>query len=299
MGINEEKIQVIAKIAVLVGVLAVSFAAIFVRWSAAPALITAMYRLLFAALLTCGVIFTRGKANFKAFAVQDMVLAMGSGVFLALHFYSWFVSLELTSVASSTVLVTMQPIFVVAGEYLLFRERVTPLAMLGIAISLTGSIFIGLGGSRELHRLYGDVLALLGALLVSVYLLIGRSLRKRVPMLEYTLVVYSTSTVVLLVLALVSNTPLHGYPAGTWLVFFLLALVPTMLGHSLFNWALKYLETSYISVNILGEPVGATVLAWLFFGEVPSVSEAVGGALILAGLYLFHQKRGINHNSRA
>ncbi len=288
--------QAAAKAAVFTGVVAVSFAAVFVRLSDATSMITAMYRLLFAAAMTLIVIIFK-RQGFQKISPGDGILAVVAGFFLALHFYSWFTSLELTTVASSTVLVTMQPLFIFIGAYLFLKERVALAQLLATLIALAGSVIITLGDRQTGHALAGDALALLGALLVAIYLLVGRRLRAKIPVLEYTFIVYLASGLLLAALALVTGTPFYPYPPKTWVVFLLLALVPTMLGHSLFNWALKYLETSYISVSILGEPVGAALLAYLFFREKPGIFEITGGLLILLGLYLF-TKKSMNHNNR-
>jgi len=287
--LEQERITA-AKAAVFIGVLAVSFAAIFVRWAEAPPVIIAMYRLLFAAALTLAIIvFKNGR--FKKVAVADIGWALLAGFFLAMHFYSWFTSLELTSVASSTVLVTMQPLFIFAGAYLFSSKRVTFAEISAAVIALIGSAIIAMGDWDAANAFAGDALALLGALLVALYLLVGRRVRSHVPTLEYTFIVYFTSAAVLALMAVITDKSFYPYPQSTWAIFLLLALVPTLLGHSLFNWALEYLETRFISVSILGEPVGAAALAYIFLGELPGIYTVYGSSMVLFGLYLFHRKK--------
>jgi len=274
-------------LAVMTGVLAVSFSALFVRLSTAPALIIATYRLLFTFLLLAP--FAVSKLHLlKALDRRQILLASASGVCLAFHFATWFTSLQYTSVASSTVLVTLQPVFVVLGSWLFFREKVHRLALLGGGIALLGSLVIGAsdfkaGGTA----LLGDGLALLAAMLVSGYLLIGRKMRRDVPLEAYTFVTYGSSTLVLILLSLLSRVPFTGYPPKDWILFFALALVCTVLGHTVFNWVLKYVQASVVSVSVMAEPIGAIIWASIFLREFPNPRQMVGGCLIFTGLYLF------------
>jgi drug/metabolite transporter (DMT)-like permease len=274
-------------LAVVVGVLAVSFSALFVRLSSAPALIIATYRLLFTFLLLAPFTLTRLHL-LKALDRRQVLLASASGTCLAFHFATWFTSLQYTSVASSTVLVTLQPVFVVLGSWIFFREKVHRLALFGGGIALVGSLVIGAsdfkaGGTA----LLGDGLALLAAMLVSGYLLIGRRLRRDVPLEAYTFVTYGSSTLVLILLSLINQLPFTGYPFKDWLLFFALALVCTVLGHTIFNWVLKYVQASVVSVSVMGEPIGAIIWASIFLREFPNPRQMAGGCLIFTGLYLF------------
>jgi drug/metabolite transporter (DMT)-like permease len=273
--------------AVLLGVLAVSFSALFVRLCTAPALIIATYRLLFTFLVLAP--FTLSKLHLlKALDRRQILLSSASGVCLALHFATWFTSLRYTSIASSTVLVTLQPIFVVVGSWLFFREKVSRLALVGGGVALLGSMVIGAsdfkaGGTA----LLGDGLALLAAMLVSGYLLIGRRLRRDLPLEAYTFITYGSSSLVLVLLSLLSGAPFTGYPLSDWLLFLALALVCTVLGHTVFNWVLKYVQASVVSVSVMGEPIGAIIWASIFLREFPTLRQMIGGCLIFTGLYLF------------
>ena len=275
-------------LAVLGGVFAVSFSALFVRLTTAPAMIIATYRLLFTFLILAPFTLLRHRSDLRALTGRERGLAMASGVCLALHFVTWFTSLRYTSIASSVVLVTIQPLFVVLGSWVFFRERISRMAMLGGALALTGSIVIGasdfqLGGTA----FWGDLLALAAAVMVSGYLLIGRRLRSGVSLPAYTFVTYGSSSLVLVLASLASRTPFYPYPTTDWLLFLGLAVVCTILGHTVFNWVLRYVQASVIAVSVLGEPLGAIVWAALFLKEYPTTRQAVGAACIFGGLYLF------------
>lgn len=275
-------------VAVLAGVLAVSFSALFVRLSAAPALIIATYRLLFTFLLLAPFTLVRHYRDLTQLSLRQVGLACISGIFLALHFATWFVSLNYTSVASSVVLVTTQPIFVVIGSYLFFHEKISTKALWGGALALSGSIYIGatdfqVGGQAFL----GDLLALAAAILVSGYLLIGRKLRAEINLPSYTFYTYGTSSLTLIVASYLTQTSFGPYPLQEWALFGALAVVCTIGGHTVFNWALKYVQASVVAVSILGEPLGAILWASLFLHETPTLRQSIGGLIILLGLFVF------------
>ena len=275
-------------LAVLGGVFAVSFSALFVRLATAPAMIIATYRLLFTFLFLAPFTLTRHRHDLRGLTGRQRGLAAASGVCLALHFVTWFTSLRYTSIASSVVLVTMQPLFVVLGSWLFFRERISRMAMLGGALALSGSIVIGAGDFRlGGTAFWGDLLALAAAVMVSGYLLIGRRLRSGVSLPAYTFVTYGSSSLVLVLASLASRTHFYPYPATDWLLFLGLALVCTIFGHTVFNWVLRYVQASVVAVSVLGEPLGAIVWASLFLGEYPTVRQAVGALFIFGGLFLF------------
>ena len=275
-------------LAVLVGVFAVSFSALFVRLSSAPAMIIATYRLLFTFLLLAPFSLHDRFAGVRSMSRRQIGLAAASGVFLALHLVTWFISLQYTSVASSVVIVTTQPVFVVLGSWLFFREKVPRPALLGIALALSGSFVIGAGDFQVGMRAFvGDLLALAAAILVSGYLLIGRRLRGCVELNGYTFFTYGSSSLVLVAASALAQVPFYPYPPRDWLLFLALAAVCTVLGHTVFNWVLRYVQASVVSVSILGEPVGAIIWASLFLGENPTPRQLAGGSLIFAGLFLF------------
>ncbi|RNB56843.1 DMT family transporter [Brevibacillus gelatini] len=277
-------------LALVIGVIAVSTSAIFVKLSSAPAPIVATYRLIFSVVLTLPfLLWNRGAlAEIGSMGKKVWLLCLLSGAFLASHFLLWFESLNYTSVASSTVLVTLQPLFAFIGGYFFFGERVRLLALTGGLLAIAGSFVIGWGDFQVGGMaLLGDALALLGAMTVTGYWLVGQYIRQHMSSFTYTLVVYTATSVILVAYDLVLGYPLVGYPAQDWGWFFCLALFPTLLGHSIFNWVIKWLNTTTISMGILGEPIGTAILAYFILGEVVTVPQWVGGLIIIAGIYVF------------
>lgn len=276
-----------AALVLFVGIVAVSFASIFIRLAEAPPLIIAAYRLGLASLVIGPVALIRSGQELRALSRRDLLYLVIAGVFLALHFGLWIASLSHTTVASSVILVTMSPLFVGLLSHLLGMDRITKGILGGILLSLLGSVAIGygdfaLGGGA----LWGDILALGGAVMVTGYLLVGRRLRQRLSLLPYVSLTYSAAAAVTLLLCLLTRQRFTGYSSTTYIMFILLALLPQVIGHSAFNWALGYLSAPLVSVTILGEPVGATILAYLILKEVPTVLKIAGGAMILLGIYL-------------
>lgn len=276
-------------LAIVIGVLSVSTAAVFVKLAAtAPASIIAQYRLLFAVLLMAPFVLTKHRKEFKSITKRDWILSIAAGVFLAFHFILWFESLNYTSVASSVVLVTLQPIFAFIGTFLFFKERFTVGAILSMLIAITGSVVISWGDFQISGlALLGDILALLGAIMVTGYFLLGQTVRKRLSLMTYTFVVYGISTITLLFYNVILQNPFFGYPSQYWMIFLALAIIPTFLGHTLFNWSLKWLSTSTISMSIVFEPVGASILAYVILGETISWTQWLGGMIVIVGLSLF------------
>ena len=269
--------------------LAVSASAIFIRLAEAPAVAIAFWRcaLGVAVLLPPALVrkddFPRGRAMYAGIA---------SGVALGAHFGFWISSLDYTSVAASVVLVSTQPVFVAVLAYLLFGERTTPLSFLGILVALAGTAVIAFDKTIGSAAFFGNVLALIGAVTVAVYVLIGRSSRTGgVGVLPYSIVVYSAAAATLLPVALILDVRLWGYSGETWFWLAAITAGPQLLGHTVFNWALRYVEASVISGTILAEPVVAALLAWLVLSERPGILTLVGGAVVLAGLYFLLKGR--------
>lgn len=268
------------------GIVAVSFASLFIRWADAPALVIAVYRLGLASVFLLPVAFSRWSRELSILTPRDIGYLALSGVFLSLHFALWITSLGFTTVASSVVLVTTSPLFVGLASQLLRLDRVSREMWLGILMAVAGGIAIGWGDwAATGQALWGDLLALGGAIMASGYLLAGRRLRQSLSNLTYISVVYSLAAALTFVLVLLSKESLSGYSPQTYLMFLLLALVPQVLGHSAFNWALGHLPAPFVSAGTLGEAVGATTLAFLLLGEAPSLLKLGGGALILLGVY--------------
>lgn len=282
--------RVSPEVGLVTAVLAVSTGAILVRWSDAPSSVAAFYRVLFTTLPLLPVAAWRYRDQFGRIDRRDLGFATLSGVALALHFASWFESLEWTSVAASVTLVQAQPVFVALGAWLLLRERVTRRIAVGIGVAVGGIVAMSLGdflGGVLVGPapLYGNGLALFGAVTAAGYVLAGRSLRQRLALVPYVVVVYGVCTVSLLALVLAQGHPLSGYPPREWAVFLGLAVGPGLFGHTVINWVLGYLESSVVSVSLLGEPVGATVLALVLLGEAPTRFTVVGGVIVLSGIY--------------
>lgn len=249
----------------------------------------AFYRLLFSViLLGLPMIWQRPQRP----SPKDLGLALLSGLFLAAHFATWFFSLTLTSVASSTVLVSTHPFMVMLYGYLAWGERTRGWALAGAGLAVTGAMLVGWGDFRlDSAALLGDLLALLGAVTVSGYFLLGRALRQRMDAIVYSTTAYTSAAAALLLAAIAWGSPFGGFAVQNWWIFAALAVFPTLFGHTLFNWALKYVSASAVSVSILGEPIGATVLAWLLWRTAPGPAALAGGILILAGIILYQRQR--------
>jgi drug/metabolite transporter (DMT)-like permease len=283
-------------VVLLGGVIAVASAAIMIRLLQQPPIgmaapLIAAGRLGLAALILLPPALLRARPELRALRWRDLLLGVGAGVLLAVHFDAWIASLSYTSVASSVALVATNPLWVALLSLLLFGERPAPLVLLGVLLAMAGSALIGLSdsrGSAAPNALLGDCLALLGALAVSGYFLIGRELRRRLSLLAYIWLVYTSAALVLLGVALVSvggrAGELAAFPPLAYVLLLLLAIGPQLLGNSSFNWALRYLSATFITVALLGEPIGSALLALLLFGEQFAPLQFAGFVLLLAGI---------------
>lgn len=270
---------------IALAVFAVSTAAVLFRVTQAPLLTAAFYRLAFATLILGAVALATRRQEFASLSPKDWILLAGVGVVLGVHFGSWVPSLALTSVASSVFLVTIHPVFVALWSHFAEREGPGALGWVGILVALAGGAVIAFtDASIEGERLLGDLLAVGGALAAGVYFLAGRRLRRRVSLLAYAVPVYAVAAVVVLAIAVANGDPLSGFAPRDYGIFLALALVPMILGHTLVNWSLKYVRASVVSVAILGEPVGSTILAFIFLSEAAPGGSLAGGAFVLAGI---------------
>lgn len=271
----------------LLGVIAVSWAAIFVRLADAPALSIAAYRLLFAALPVGLFALVYRREALRPLPAASWKLLTLAGVALALHFATWIGSLQLTSVTSSVALVTTQPLWAALIAALVLKEPVSRRTAVAIGVATLGGTLIGL---RDLaaggEALLGDGLALVGAICAAVYFVVGRRVRGGLDLGAYVGVVYPVAAVVLVVVAVAGGQPLSGFDGRTWAMFLLLALVPQLIGHSSLNWALRYLPVHLVTVAILGEPVLSSLLAVPFLDERPGGLRVLGGLITLLGVYL-------------
>lgn len=272
-----------------IGLLGFAWAAPLIRLASAegtPALAIAALRLAFAAPPMVALAALGGAADLRVLGRRDCALLVLSSVGLALHFALWVASLERTSVAAAVVLVTTQPIFVGLGAWLFLRERPSRALGAGIAIATAGAVLLVSDDWGDLGTQGGNLMALLGAAAVSVYVITGRNVRQRLSLASYTGVVYSMTAVLLLVAALVSGATLTGHPPMAYVWIALMAVVAQLIGHNAINWVLGAVPAAVVAVAVLGEPVLASALAAVVLDEVPTLLEVAGGAIILSGVYV-------------
>ncbi len=272
------------------GIAAISFASIFIRFAqaeGAPTLSIAAWRLTFASLVLLPYAWVTRRAEMRELSRRELGLIVASGVFLGLHFATWIASLGYTSVASSVVLVSMGPLFVGLGSWVFMNERPTVRLTVGIALAAAGSVVISWGDlGRGQNQLLGDLLALVGAVMVAGYFMIGRKVRARRSLTVYIALVYGVAMLTLLFIALLGRRPMLGFSLRAYGWMLALGLAPQLIGHSTLNWALRHLSATYVSIITLAEPLGSGVLAYVILREAVSWSTAAGGALILAGIYV-------------
>lgn len=275
--------------AITLSVLSISAAAILFRETDAAPIPASAFRLLFATLMLLPFALWRERRELRALSLRDWAGLVLVGFILAVHFASWVASLALTTIAASVVLVTLHPVFVAFVSGRLFGEGLPARGYVGIVVALGGGIVITVGdASQGSDPLLGDALALLGALAAAGYFLAGRSYRKRLSLLTYVTPVYGSAAIFLLIGSLLAPAPwggpLTGYDARQLVLFVALAGFPMLMGHTILNWALKYVTAPVIATTILGEPVGASLLAYFVLNEVPAWPTFAGGALVLVGI---------------
>ena len=273
------------------GIFSVSWAAIFVRFCDAPAVIIAFYRLGISTLILAAGYRWFGGGSLLKLEVRSYLWILLSGLFLGIHFIAWIEAVQRIPVFTASTLATTHPIVVGLVSWLFLGERMHRYLGAGIALSFLGAVFMGWsGGGPESAGLgedrLGYALAVGASLGFSAYVLIGRKVRRTVGLLDYILPTYGAAALFVLVIVLLRGVEFTGYDAQTYAMFLLLASVPTVVGHSSFNWALRYVSATLVTVSVLGEPVGAAVLAVLFLGETPSPLKLLSGLVILIGIYL-------------
>lgn len=274
-------------IALSVGIAAISTGAIFARAADAPSLAIAAYRVGLAALILAPFAWWKCSREITGLSRSDWKIVLGAGFFLAVHFATWIASLDYTSVASSVVLVETIPLWVGILTPFVTGERPGKATLAGIGLSFAGGILIAAGDFGLSGRtLFGDALALAGGFAGALYIMLGRKVRPSLSLLAYVTTCYGAAGAILWTLVLASRTPFAGFSTPTWWAFLGMALIPQILGHSSYNWALRWFSASTVAVCLLGEPIGSTLLAWIFFGETLTAWKAAGGALILAGIVL-------------
>ena len=300
----DSRTRFLLPIALVVATLAVSTASIFIRFAqmdGAPSLVIAALRMSIATLLIAPIALTRHWDEIKRFTRTEVLLGVFSGIFLALHFATWITSLEYTSVASSVVFVGTGPLWVALLSPMLLKEHISRVAIVGLAVAVVGGAIIGLadacvwdGGlvcqslqdALQGRAMWGNFLALMGAWAVTGYLIIGRKLRAGTSLVPYIFLVYGMAAVTLLIILFASGNSPFGYEAKTYGWIFLLAAIPQLIGHTTYNWTLKYLTAALVAVTVLGEPIGSAILAFFILNETPSLMTMAGGILILAGIFL-------------
>jgi drug/metabolite transporter (DMT)-like permease len=292
---------------IFIGILAVSTASIFIRFAQAEAssLSIAAYRLVIASLVLAPIALLRYRRELAELTRGKWGIGILSGLFLAVHFTSWISSLEYTSVASSVVLVTTTPIWVALFSPFTIRESITRRILIGMGMALLGTVIIGLGDLCTFsptincpplssfvqgRAIFGDLLALIGAWSAAGYMLAGRTLREELSSIPYVFIVYGSAALILIIMVAALNIPLAGFSPPIYLWLVLIGLVPQLIGHSAFNWALGYLPASLVSVSLLGEPIGTTILAVIILREVPKPLNGFGAILILMGILIASQE---------
>lgn len=304
MKIPLYSLRINPRLAIWFGVLAMSTAAILIRYSqeGVPSLVIAAYRLTFASLIMTPIGLKGSLKEIRTISGKETALLILSGILLAIHFAAWISSLEFNSVASSVVFVTTTPLWVAFFSPIFLKESLSPRVFMGMAVALAGGAVIGLSDACKLtpagfsctdlgvffkgKAFLGDFLALVGAWTAAGYLMIGRSLRQKLSLSVYTLMVYGTAAVALIIAVVASGKPLVGYSAMSYFLMLLLAIIPQLMGHSTFNWALKHLSAGYVSIALLAEPISATFMAFILLSETPSPLKLGGAAFILAGITL-------------
>ncbi|MEE4195319.1 MAG: DMT family transporter [Anaerolineae bacterium] len=288
----------------LIGILAASTASIFIRFAQAeaPSISIAAYRLSIAVLLLTPFVLIRHGKEVKQLQRRQLPVMLLAGLFLALHFGAWISSLEYTSIASSVVLVTTTPLWVALISTLFLREKLTQPIVIGLIIAMLGGVAVGAAESCAItsgqfvcdfnreglqnRTMIGNSLALFGAWMMAAYLVVGRKTRQSMPTMVYVYIVYAFAALFLLLLCLVTAQPLIGFSNRFYLWVLLLALFPQIIGHTSYNWALGYLPTTFVSIALLGEPIGTILLSFLLLNESPAFLESLGAILLLIGIYL-------------
>ncbi|MCK4758098.1 MAG: DMT family transporter [Thermoplasmata archaeon] len=279
-----------SELAIMVAVVSVSFSAILIRWSSAPALAIAFWRLFFTTLFLLPFFILWKRDELKNLGWKRMGGTILIGAVLAMHFSLWVKSLEMTTVASSVILVTAHPILVAGMSYYLWKEPLSKANVAGIIIAIVGVIILSYGDLGA-GNIWGNILAYIAGVCAGLYILAGRKMRRDISLLTYAFLVYMWCFVFLFILCLATSTLLYPYPASDFYLFILMAAVPGILGHTLYNWSLKHVRASVVSVSLLGEPIGSTLLAFVLLGEAPaSVLVIIGGGFTLVGIVMAARK---------
>ncbi|HUV24449.1 MAG TPA: DMT family transporter [Methanomassiliicoccales archaeon] len=271
-------------VGIAVAIVGVSFASIFIRWSESPPLVIAAYRMLLVSIILLPFAAITSRYEIRTMSQRDMGILILIGAILAAHFYAYITAVKMTTVASAILLATCHPVIVGIISILILKDTKRAVGI-GILAGMSGLGIITLGDLGG-GNIDGDIIALISGVFFSAYLLLGRVLRQRVSIITYVFVVFSSCALVLLAAAFITGQVMWPMPASELLIFLGLAVISTIMGHLLFNFSLRYLSASVISVSYLGEPVGAILLAAMLLDEIPSVYVLVGGMMILVGILL-------------
>jgi drug/metabolite transporter (DMT)-like permease len=308
---NKISNRLLYSLILFVGILAVSTASIFIRFAQkdAPSLSIAALRLTIASIALSPIAMIYHRSELFSLTRRDLFLSLLSGIFLAIHFATWISSLEYTSVASSVVFVSTGPLWVALLSPIFLNEKLTRFAFYGLGLTLMGGTLIAFSGvcywdhgiscpfpSYLLYgrSMIGNFLALAGAWAVSGYLIIGRKLRVKISIIPYIFIVYSFAAVVLILFMVAARETPFGFQPKTYLWLVLLALLPQLVGHSIYNWSLRYFPAAIVAVTTLGEPIGSAILAYLILAEKPGQITLIGGILILLGIFIVSRSRKEN-----
>lgn len=277
--INTKKIYGLLGIAVTV----ISFSGILIKISTAPPLIIAFYRMLFSTIIFTPFFLSRYRDKLRYFFDYRPAVV---GFFLAVHFFLWITAFEYTNVANAVIFVALQPLFTLILELIFAREDLREGVIYGIILALLGSVIISIGDINILYeKIWGDLLALAAAFFAASYLFIGRSLRKEVAYIPYLYIIYTYAAIFLGIFTLLKGLPFGGYEKINYLYFLGLAVGPTLIGHSVLNYSVRYIPTTIVSLAILGEPILTTFYAWVLLGERITLVTFIGGVFIIAGIY--------------
>jgi drug/metabolite transporter (DMT)-like permease len=310
---NERRSPIELTIAIIIAIISVSTASIFIKFAQkeAPSLVIAALRLIIASIIIAPFAIRNHKKELLSLTRNEFLMGLLSGFFLALHFATWISSLEYTSVTSSVVLVSTGPLWVAIFSPLFLRESLTKNIIWGMLLALIGGTIVAISDTCSWQTvlscpsfstllngksMQGNLLALFGAFTVSGYLLIGRRLRSRMSLVPYIFVVYSMAAVVLFAIMLIAKQSPFGYPLPTYGWILLLAVIPQIIGHSTYNWALRFLPATLVAILTLGEPIGSAILAFFILYEKPGAIKIIGALLILTGIYVAaRNRRSENH----
>lgn len=268
-------------------IIASSFSSILVKWCSAPATIISMYRMYLACILLLPAAWIK-RRDWLKLSVKETCYLILAGILLAMHFSLWFESLKLTTVASSMIITALQPLVALIGGFLVYHETTSRKSLVAIGISIVGIAFVAWGdlGGGSMSAIFGDFLSFLCIVALVSYMLIGQHHVKEISFITYSFSVFIIAGITLNVFNLIGHVPIMGYSGHEWSLFWLLSIFPTA-SHVIYNYLLKYVNTTVISMSMLGEPIGATILAIPLLGEQVSIMQVIGGLVVLWGVVLY------------